>query len=423
MLFDVIVVGAGPSGSTAARALGQAGISTLLLDRSSFPRDKPCGGGISARVMERFPYLENALASIPNKWVSKVYFEAPAGAAITYESVDRLYLMIRRCEFDSLLLSLAKPFVQSQIPAVVRHVQVLPNWVEVTARVNDEERQFRGRMVLGCDGVNGVVARSTGLRAQNSPSEQAIDIMEESPTEDLGVIHDDRLYIYYNLERQFGYGYIFPKANHLNVGIGFKMDYYLSELRGKQYSSHRAFVDKLAAQGMITGRSNRANFHAYPLPISGPLHRTSSDRVLVSGDAGGFVNALTGEGIYYAMVSGQHAAQTAIQAVRSSRFAARDLGGYERGWKREIGLELTKSVVLQKRLIANPGSIDRLVRAANRNPQLGEALARYMTGAISHNQLRRFLILRALPLYLAEKLRIPAGRYRTAESNWVRTAQ
>src|SRR5215471_8392715 len=189
MLFDVIVVGAGPSGSTAARALGQAGISTLLLDRSSFPRDKPCGGGISARVMQRFSYLENAVASIPNKWVSKVYFEAPAGAAITYESGERLYLMIRRCEFDNLLLSLAKPFVQTQIPAAVRHVQVRPDCVEVTARVHDEERQFRGRIVLGCDGVNGVVARSTGLRSQNAPAEQAIDIMEESPTEDLEVIH------------------------------------------------------------------------------------------------------------------------------------------------------------------------------------------------------------------------------------------
>jgi geranylgeranyl reductase family protein len=416
MLFDVIVVGSGPSGSTAARTLGQAGISTLLLDRSSFPRDKPCGGGISARVMDRFPYVEGAMASIANKWVFKVYFEAPAGAAITYESAERLYLMIRRCEFDHLLLTLAQPFVHCQIPAVVRDVQVRADCVEVIAGVGDEERQFRGRMVLGCDGVNGVVARATGLRKQNSPSEQAIDIMEESPTEDLEVTHDDRLYIYYNLERQFGYGYIFPKANHLNVGIGFKMDYYLSELRGKQYSSHRAFVDKLAATGLIRGSSNRSNFRAYPLPISGPLRRTHGDRVLVSGDAGGFVNALTGEGIYYAMVSGDHAARTAIQAVRAGRFGERELGAYSRAWKREIGLELTKSVVLQKRLIANPGSIDRIVRAANRNPELGEAFARYMTGAISHTQLRRFLLVRALPLYVAEKLRIPAGRYRSAPS-------
>src|SRR5580658_2711634 len=104
--FDVIVVGAGPAGATAAKTLGEAGISTLILDKSDFPRDKPCGGGISARVVRRFPYLEAALAGIPTKWLSKVYFESPDGTAVSYESPERLYLMIRRLEFDHLLLSL-----------------------------------------------------------------------------------------------------------------------------------------------------------------------------------------------------------------------------------------------------------------------------------------------------------------------------
>ncbi len=86
LTFDVIVVGAGPAGATAAKLLGEAGVSTLLLDKSAFPRDKPCGGGISARVTHRFPYLESALATIPVNWVNKVYLESPAGFTVDYQS-------------------------------------------------------------------------------------------------------------------------------------------------------------------------------------------------------------------------------------------------------------------------------------------------------------------------------------------------
>src|ERR1700694_1074303 len=112
--FDVIVVGGGPAGATAAKVLGDAGVSTLLLDKSAFPRDKPCGGGISARVLNRFPYLGNALANIPVNWVTKVYFESPAGFAVDYQSDHPIYLMIRRSEFDNLLFSLARERVKYQ---------------------------------------------------------------------------------------------------------------------------------------------------------------------------------------------------------------------------------------------------------------------------------------------------------------------
>src|SRR5579864_5291231 len=98
--FDVIVVGGGPAGATAAKVLGDAGVQTLLVDKRAFPRDKPCGGGISARVVQRFPYIEGALGGISTKWLSKVYFESPDGTAVDYQSDQRLYLMIRRCEFD-----------------------------------------------------------------------------------------------------------------------------------------------------------------------------------------------------------------------------------------------------------------------------------------------------------------------------------
>jgi geranylgeranyl reductase family protein len=396
-------VGAGPAGATAAKTLGEAGISTLILDKSDFPRDKPCGGGISARVVRRFPYLEAALAGIPTKWLSKVYFESPDGTAVSYESPERLYLMIRRLEFDHLLLSLARGHVEFHSRALVRNITDDGGGAIVTADVAGDQRQYTCRMVLGCDGANSVVARFSRLRSGGIQNEYAIDMMEETPGHELASSDSDRMYIYYRIQGQYGYGYVFPKARHLNLGVGFKLDYYLSELRGRQYSYHQAFVEELTSKGVVAGKSNRANFRAFPLPIGGPLRRASTDRVLLAGDAGGFVNAFTAEGIYYAMVSGELAARSAIEAAKADRFDRDQLERYDWAWKREIGAELRKSVHIQRRLLADPGRVDRLVLAASRNPALADLLARYATGASSYAEFKRDLLARAFPIYVREK--------------------
>ena len=408
--FDVIVIGSGPAGATAARVLGASGLSTLLLDKSAFPRDKPCGGGISARVAKRFPYLESALKTIPTKWISKIYFEAPSGVAVEYESPQPLYLTVRRCEFDHLLVSLAQGNIQRQMPALVRKIHFDSDAVIVTADVEGVQQSFRGRLILGCDGANSVVARAAGLRSGSIQNEYAIDMMEETPYQELNITDRDQMYVYYRVQTQYGYGYVFPKANHLNLGVGFKLDHYLSELRGRHYSYYSAFAEDLTAKGLLFGQPNRANFRAFPLPISGPLPRTYAPRVLLCGDAGGFVNAFTAEGIFYAMVSGELAARTAIDAIRANQFSEQQLSAYQQAWKSEIGAELTKSVAIQRLLMGAPGRVDRVVRAASRNPALADLLARYATGALSHKQLKRALLLRALPLYVREKVWALANR-------------
>jgi geranylgeranyl reductase family protein len=400
VIFEVIIAGAGPAGATAAKILGEAGVSTLLLDKSAFPRDKPCGGGISARALTRFPYLKDALAKIPTSWVNKVHFESPSGFVVDYRSADPLYLMIRRCEFDNLLFSMAG-----------RHVEVATGLVRKIGfhaghvRVSTDLHEYRARMVIGCDGANSIVARASGLRTGSVQSEYAIDMMEETPRKELSTAERDRMYIYYRIRSHYGYGYVFPKTNHLNVGVGFKLDYYLSNLRGEHYAHHQAFVDHLKSKQLLMGQSNRANFRAFPLPISGPLARTYADRVLLAGDAGGFVNALTAEGIYYAMVSGELAARAAMDAIRAGNFASAQLRGYEAAWKREIGDDLANSVRLQKLLLADPTRIDRIVRAASRHAVLADLLARFATGALTHAQFKRSMLRRAFPLYVREKTR------------------
>src|SRR3954454_20342931 len=107
MVPVVIVVGAGPAGAVAARTLAMAGVPVTVLDRAGFPRNKPCGGGISIRVLKRFPWLEPHLVRIATHRISRLYLEGPGGESTVITSDEPAGLLIRRVEFDQLVVTLA----------------------------------------------------------------------------------------------------------------------------------------------------------------------------------------------------------------------------------------------------------------------------------------------------------------------------
>ena len=403
--FDVIVVGAGPAGSTAAASLGRQGVRTLLIDRERFPRSKPCGGGISARALARFPYLAaEVMAKISSHPIHKVYLESPAGHSVLYEAAAPVYHLIRRVDFDDALFRRAEPLVTVLEETTIRRLEVERNEARVETSTG---QRFTAAVVIGSDSANSLVARHAGLRQGTVHAEYAIDMMEESTYEWLQVRDRDTIYVYYGLARHFGYGYVFPKGEHINLGFGCKLDYYLAHLKGRGREHHREFVDDVRKKGIIQGEPNPQSYEAFPIPISGPLPRTWRDRVLLAGDAGGFVNAFTAEGIYYAMVSGELAARAAVTALHTGDCT--NLRHYEDLWRGEIGQDLDKSVSIQKRLLGDPSRIDRVVQAAQKDPRLLALLAGYATGSVAYPELKRYLIRSALPLYLWEKARATIG--------------
>jgi len=388
---DVIVAGAGPAGATAALRLARAGLKVVVLERYALPRQKPCGGGISTRALSRFPWLLDALPRISTHPVSSLYLEGPSGGVFRMQSNGPAVLLIRRIEFDYLLVSLARE-AGAEVVASTAVAQARQDPDGVTLRTRDG-REWRAPIVIAADGVNSVIARRLGLNPGWPAGKLALDMMEETPVTALRAAEPDTLSVFYGYGGAHGYAYIFPKREHVNVGIGYVLPYFKARVDVTPYDLQQTFVGDLRARGLMNGESQRRNFTPFLIPIGGPLRKTAAGRVLLAGDAGGFVNGFSAEGIYYAMVTGELAAAAILEAQRDrvvQPAAARR--AYVRAWKAEIGAELRDSVLIQKYLFNSATRMDRVVRGAQTRPEFSRILVDYASGRLSYRAARRQLL-------------------------------
>ena len=417
----ILVVGAGPAGATAARTLAAAGLPVSLLDRSSFPRNKPCGGGISTRILTRFPYLESALRRITTHTVARLHLEGPDGHSTIIESDSPAALMIRRVEYDALLVSLAVEAGATLVPGVdVVQARQDAERVELVAR---DGRRFEGAIVVAADGVNSVIARRLGLNPGWPASSVAIDMMEETPRAALRDLDPSTLWVAYGYDARKsqvsslkshssescnsescnlklatsakrapeGYAYIFPKRDHVNIGIGYVLSHYRDAIDAAPYELQRGLVSRLRDRGVVVGDSVKQNFTPFLIPVGGPLRETGRGRVLLAGDAGGFVNAFTAEGIYYGMVSGELAARAILDTGREVTNLVRR---YRRACDYEIGAELRDSVRIQRYLFADRRRIAQVILGANREPASTRLILDFAMGRRTYRDMRRRFLVR-----------------------------
>jgi flavin-dependent dehydrogenase len=194
-----------------------------------------------------------------------------------------------------------------------------------------------------------------------------------------------------------GYGWVFPKCDYVNLGV--------AGLRSKRQDGnlktvYEKFIHTLKTQGKLPAAYETTTIRGGIIPLTGVIPKTQTDRILLCGDAAGFVNGLTGEGIYYAMVSGDLAAKTLITAFQQNDFSETMLSQYQMAWQEEIGDEIMQSVHIQRRLLAHPHLANILVRTVEKHEGMKKVFTDYFMGKITYKTLKRSLMLHFLPQYL-----------------------
>lgn len=308
--YDVIVVGAGPAGATAAFHLGAAGRRVLVLEKARLPRHKPCGGGIPVSVLRRFPTID--FSPVIEREVRRVRFRFADGREYSTGLPDGAVVMVRRDRFDHHLVSHARAEVRDG----ARVVDVRQDGTGVEAALASGET-FRARYLILADGAASPLARRMGLRRGRRVG---ITLEAEVPANDcLLTPFDDAALFLFGLPIQ-GYAWAFPKSDHLSVGVGAFLG---------PSERLRDLLDLAMARLGIPLEG--APLYGHPLPVYLQHERLHQGRVLLAGDAAGLVDPLLGEGIRHAVRSGEQAAEAILRE---------DVAGYTTRIHREIGDDL-----------------------------------------------------------------------------------
>jgi geranylgeranyl reductase family protein len=302
MHYDVIVVGAGPAGSAAATALARAGCSVLVLEKSKHPRHKSCGGGLSARLL---PFLDPDVKEVIEQTVYHISFRLKK-KEVTFSSTAPVAYLARRPRFDAYLADKA-----AAAGAVIREECPMLRWRERPDGVEVESRfgKETGSFLIAADGGTSRIARQMHARWKKK---LAYALEAEMPFPPLGSSEGGEMKyretVFFDLTVSKGYGWVFPKMGEAAIGIG--------GFKGKEKRPRSLYRHFLCRNGLLSERA--------PSPPHGcviPFYDDSrfplvEGRTLLIGDAGSLVDPLFGEGIYYAIRSGQMAASAVISELK-----------------------------------------------------------------------------------------------------------
>jgi len=405
--FDVIIVGAGPAGSFAAERLARAGVSVALFDGRPPGEPKACGGGVTSKALKAWPHLLEAVG----RTIDELDMYSPSGKHL-HMKLEEPFAVYSRIAFDTFLRERAR-----EASAVVITEKVSgrgfkrdgDRWL-VSSQSGGE---FTCKFLVAADGANSAIAKK--LAGPLPPAEMEVAFGYRAPLPR----SNDAATVVAFLPKWVGYAWAFPRVDHVSFGIATTQDAFehealdrlLWEFMVSYYDSYRTATasrrvkstpmriweaDKSDPQRQITRRQLREAAERYAARIPGLAPRTWDTRKACGegwallGDAAGFADPVTGEGIYYALRSAELFADVYLKDKPEE---------YERQWRKDFGGELKRASQMRRRFYGNfwgAPFTDRMIGFAKGHRGIRKVLGQLVAGDQGYVNLKKKLARSAL---------------------------
>jgi len=321
-MYDVVISGAGPSGSQCAEVIAKAGYNVALIEKNTNWR-KPCGGAVHSNVVDLYPQIKK----LNNTKIVGVVLHSADYHKIGFKGTSNEYSVIMdRLKLDNLMRNAAVDAGADLFDNTISFDLLVKNQKKIGIMTKSPTgiKEYQGNIIIIADGMSSKLAFKSGLRSKWKINQLAIGkcaIMEGSHNLD-----EELVYIYFMPYQ--GYGWIFPLSrNRFNMGVfTFGSD-------NRKYNMHKIYQEFIANPHVKNYIPN-SNYKiiwtgAYSFPAEGVLEKSLyTDNLMLIGDTGGFVSPISGEGIQTAVLSGKVAAETAIEALQEEDYSKTNLKKY-----------------------------------------------------------------------------------------------
>ena len=398
--FDVIIVGAGPAGSFAAERLGRGGVRVALFDGRPAGEPKACGGGVTSKALKAWPHLLEAVG----RTIDELDMYSPSGKHL-HMKLDEPFAVYSRIAFDTFLRERARAAGAKVFPEKISargFKQGGDGWI--VRSQNGEE--FSCEWLLAADGANSAIAKK--LAGALPPAEMEVAFGYRAPLPE----SIDAATVVAFLPNWVGYAWAFPRLDHISFGIAttqdafdhesldallwdFMVSYYdvaqIGNLRRMQLwkQKENAQVNNLRHRLKQTAERYAARIPGLA-PRTWDTRRACGDGWALLGDAAGFADPVTGEGIYYALRSAE---------LFADAYLAGSPLDYEQRWRKDFGRELQRASQMRRRFYGNffgAPFTDRMIEFARGHRGIRKVLGQLVAGDQGYTDLKKKLARSAL---------------------------